>query len=155
MSREEKIAALLRPIVESMGYLWWGVEYHANTVNAILRVYVDKAQGGISLDDIVAITEELNPVLDVESPVPSAYTFEVSSPGMDRPLFTEEQFTRYLGETVKCRTRARVAGRRTFQGELLATDSQRETITLALPAGQRPAQVILPLAEIDKARVVA
>lgn len=154
MSREEKIAALLRPVVESMGYMWWGVAYHPNTVNAVLRVYVDKPEGDITMDDIVAVTEQLNPVLDVENPIASAYTFEVSSPGMDRPLFTLEQFARYLGETIECRTRERVAGRRTFQGILVAADRDEEKITLELPAGQIPAQVVLTLARINKAQLI-
>lgn len=155
MVREDKIAALLRPVAETMGYILWGVEYHPNTVNAVLRVYVDKPEGGINMDDIVAVTEQLNPVLDVENPIASAYTLEVSSPGINRQLFTLEQCARYLGETIKCRTSVRIEGRRNFQGMLVAAESDGGQITLELPDGHVPAQVVLPFAEIEKAQIIA
>lgn len=154
MSREQEISDLLRPTVEAMGYLWWGVEYHPNSVNSILRVYVDKSEGGIGIDDIVAVTEQLNPLLDVENPISGAYTFEVSSPGMDRPLFELSQYALYLGETVSCRLRRALDGRRKFQGELLSVNEDSQSITLALPEGQAPEQVEIALEQIDKARLV-
>lgn len=152
MSREQDITDILQPVVESMGFIWWGVEYHHNSVNSILRVYVDKADGGISIDDIVDITDQLNPVLDVENPIVTAYTFEVSSPGMDRPLFTPAQFQQFVGATIKCQTRQAVEKRRKFEGVLLHADE--EAITLQLPKGQQPAEISLPLSLVDKAKVV-
>lgn len=153
MTREEAIAELLQPVVESMGYEWWGVEYHHNSVNSILRVYVDKPEGGISIDDIVAVTEQLNPVLDVENPIASAYTFEVSSPGMDRPLYTLEQYARYIGETVKLQTRSAVNGQRKFTGVLEAVDADAQTIVLAMPKAKEMTALTLDFAQIDKAKI--
>lgn len=153
MTREEAITELLRPIVESMGYEWWGVEYHHNSVNAILRVYVDKLDGGISIDDIVEVTEQLNPVLDVENPIASAYTFEVSSPGIDRPLYTLAQYARYIGETVRLQMRVPVNGQRKFTGVLANVDDKQEKITLTLPKAKEVVEIELDFTLIDKAKI--
>ena len=88
MSREERVTELLKPVVESMGFEWVGVEYHHNSVNAILRIYVDRPEGGIDMEGVVEVTEAVNPILDVEDPINAPYTLEVSSPGLDRPLFS-------------------------------------------------------------------
>jgi len=92
MSREERVTELLKPVVESMGFEWVGVEYHHNSVNAILRIYVDRPEGGIDMEGVVEVTEAVNPILDVEDPINAPYTLEVSSPGLDRPLFSFTDF---------------------------------------------------------------
>lgn len=148
----DQLTELLKPIVESMGYEWWGMEYRQHRVNSILRVYVDKKEGGITIDDIVSVTEMLSPALDVEEVMSSAYTFEVSSPGMDRPLYTPEQYQRYVGQEIKCQMRFPVQGRRRFQGTLIATDEEK--IQLQLSDGSLPEPVELLFAQIDRARVV-
>lgn len=153
MTREEAVAELLQPVVESMGYEWWGVEYHHNSVHSILRVYVDKPEGGIGIDEIVEITDQLNPVLDVENPIATAYTFEVSSPGMDRPLYTLAQYARYIGETLKLQTRQAINGQRKFTGVLQTVDEQAQEITLHFPQAKTGAQQVLPFAAIEKARI--
>lgn len=153
MTREETITALLKPIVDSMGYEWWGVEYHHNSANSILRVYIDKPEGGIGIDDIVAVTEQLNPVLDVENPITSAYTFEVSSPGLDRPLYTIPQYARYIGETVKLQMRTAINGQRKFTGILQAIDELAQTITITLPKAKEVTTLTLNFSQVERARI--
>lgn len=153
MTREEAVAQLLQPVVESMGFEWWGVEYHHNSVHSILRVYVDKPEGGIGIDEIVEITEQLNPVLDVENPIASAYTFEVSSPGLDRPLYTLKQYARYIGETIKLQTRQAVNGQRKFTGVLQAVDMDKQEVVLHFPQAKADAEQVLAFSMIEKARV--
>lgn len=152
MSQEQVITELLRPIVESMGFIWWGLEYHYNSMNSILRIYVDTQEGGIGIDDIVTITEQLNPILDVEQPITTNYTLEVSSPGLDRILFTLAQCEQFIGATVHCRLRFPFEGKRKFQGIMTAVDHDKETISLTLTDGA--AEVHLPFTQIDKARIV-
>jgi len=79
MSREERVTELLKPVVESMGFEWVGVEYHHNSVNAILRIYVDRPEGGIDMEGVVEVTEAVNPILDVEDPINAPYTLELPS----------------------------------------------------------------------------
>jgi ribosome maturation factor RimP len=85
----------------------------------LLRVYIE-AEQGITLDDCGRVSHQLSGVLDVQDPIRAPYTLEVSSPGLDRPLFRPEQFRRYLGHRIRVRITGLVEGRRNFVGELLA-----------------------------------
>ncbi|WP_072280938.1 ribosome maturation factor RimP [Rappaport israeli] len=152
MSREQTISDLCKPLVESMGYEWVGVEFHANSVNSILRIYVDKPEGGISMEDVVAVTEQINPLLDVKDPISVAYTLEVSSPGLDRPLFTPEHFQRFTGELVKLNVRQPVERRRKFTGVIQSVDLEENKLILSLE--KEGEMVELALDNIDKARLV-
>jgi len=85
-----KLRQILGAVIESMGYELVGVEFHRHRSNALLRVYIDKQSGnkpGIDLDDCQRVSHQISGVLDVEDPIPCRYTLEVSSPGLDRPLF--------------------------------------------------------------------
>ena len=106
--RTEQIRELLAPVVNDMGYELWGIEYLQGR-GAVLRLYIDH-EAGITVDDCVAVSHEVSGVLDVEDPIPGEYNLEVSSPGMDRPLFELSQFERYLGEQVQLKLLAPVAG---------------------------------------------
>ncbi|UJF24871.1 ribosome maturation factor RimP [Suttonella sp. R2A3] len=154
MSREEKVSELCRPLVESMGYEWVGVEYHHNTRNAILRIYVDKPEGGIGIDDIVEVTEQINPLLDVEDPISAEYTLEVSSPGMDRPLFELAHFAQFVGAEVKLMTRRAVGNQRKFTGVIESVDQEAGQVSLLLPDSKEQTVIVLDYENIDKARLV-
>lgn len=151
MSREEDIENLLKPAVLDLGYIWWGVEYHHNSVNSILRIFVDKQGGGISIDEIVEITEALNPILDVENPIENAYTFEVSSPGLDRPLFNLEQYKLYLGQKIKLNTKTAIEGQRKFSGVL--KEVLENSIVLEFPKAKEIKQLTIDFLNIDKCRL--
>ncbi|MBV7434150.1 ribosome maturation factor RimP [Cardiobacteriaceae bacterium TAE3-ERU3] len=154
MSREELVTELCKPTVESMGYEWWGVEYHHNSHNAILRIYVDNPNGGISMEDVVAVTEQINPLLDVEDPIKTMYTLEVSSPGVDRPLYTIEQFARYIGQPVKLNAHQAIQGQRKFTGEIAEVDVDAGTVELVFTHSKEQQRVTLEFTNIDKARLV-
>ena len=151
MSREENIENLLKPAVLDLGYIWWGLEYHHNSVNSILRIFVDKQEGGISIDEIVEITEALNPILDVENPIENAYTFEVSSPGLDRPLFNLSQYQEYIGEKIKLNTKLAIEGQRKFSG--LLKDVGEDFIILEFPKAKEIKELKIDFKNIDKCRL--
>lgn len=154
MTREEAVAALCQPVVEAMGYEWVGVEYHHNSRNAILRIYVDKPEGGIGMDDVVAVTEQINPMLDVEEPIKAAYTLEVSSPGLDRPLFTLPQFGRFIGHEVKIGVYHAIEGQRKFTGQIVAVDESAQTVSLLFAKSRDEKVITIAFDNIDKARLV-
>lgn len=123
MRKNEQLNELLKPAVEAMGYELVGVEYHPNSVNALVRVYIDKPDG-IELDDCVAVNEQVNGVLDVEDPISSKYTLEISSPGLDRPLFSLADFERFIGSHAKIRLSRPIERQRNFKGEIMAVSGE-------------------------------
>jgi ribosome maturation factor RimP len=142
-SRATGIEQLIRPVVEAMGYELWGLDFSPQGRGALLRVYIE-AEQGITLDDCARVSHQLSGVLDVRDPIRVPYTLEVSSPGLDRPLFRPEQFQRYLGHRIRVRITGHMEGRRNFVGELLAVRGgdillrQDDTdYTLALKAIER------------------
>ena len=97
--KNEKVEKLLEPLIEELGYELWGCEYLPSGKHSILRVFID-SEHGITLDDCVLVSHQVNALLDVEEPISGQYNLEVSSPGLDRKLFKPEQYQRYIGENV-------------------------------------------------------
>lgn len=146
----QELTALLEPVVTGLGYELWGVELLTPASGLTLRVYIDKAgDDGIDVDDCQRVSHQVAGVLDVEDPIKGHYMLEVSSPGLDRLLFTGPQFQRYLGETIKVRMHGKVEGRRRFQGTLVSVDSS----SIVIEDDQQ--RYRLPLADIERARLVA
>jgi len=112
---EEKIAQLVRPTVESLGFELWGCEYIPAGKHSTLRLFIE-SDAGVTVDDCGRVSRQISALMDVEDPIASAYLLEVSSPGMDRLLFTPEQFKAYEGEMVQVRTSSPVMGRKRFKG---------------------------------------
>ena len=110
--------AVCDPELTEQGYELVEVEYGRQNGVMILRVYVDKASGGITLDDCTAVSQLLSPVLDARDFIEGEYMLEVSSPGFERPLRKPEHFLRFAGEPVKVVTHATVGGRSRFSGVL-------------------------------------
>lgn len=142
-SASPEVLAVLEPIISSMGYEFVGAQYGQAESGLTLRVFIDVApvsiasidtaksgaglndvEKGIVLDDCAAVSRQLSAVLDVEDVIEGAYALEVSSPGIDRPLFTAEQFTRFVGKQIRVKMNAMVLGRRKFKGELTAVEGQ-------------------------------
>ena len=144
--RTDDIKALLAPVVEAMGYEFWGLDYIQGR-GAVLRIFIDH-DDGISVDDCAAVSHQVSGVLDVEDPISGEYNLEVSSPGMDRPLYTLEQFQRYLGEQVQLRLLAPVAGKRRLKAVLEAVEDD----TLVMKAGAEELRV--PHSQVDRANLV-
>lgn len=138
---------LVEPAVIALGYELVGIEYAAQGHGSILRVYIDSADG-ISAEDCRRVSHQVSGVLDVEDPIKGRYALEISSPGLDRPLFTLEQFAQFVGHRIKLRLNAPLNGQRNFVGLLLSVSDEQVLIK------GDDAEVSLPPANIDKARLV-
>ncbi len=141
------LETLLRPVVEGLGLELWGLDYQASKGHARLCIYIDHAEG-VSIDHCARVSEQVSAVLDVEDPIKLPYTLEVSSPGVDRPLFNREQLLRYQGCEVRIRMEWPVQGRRHFTGTVDGVDAEQVTIVL------EQARVALPLDAIASARLI-
>lgn len=145
--KEQRIAALLAPVVQDLGYQLWGIDYVAQGRRALLRIYID-SENGISVDDCALVSRQVSAVLDVEDPIAGEYTLEVSSPGMDRPLYSLDQFQLYLGSEVAVRLRSAFEGRRKFSGVLKAIEDEE----LVLQVDDH--EYLLPFELVERAHVV-
>lgn len=148
-----EIAALLAPTVASLGLELLGVEYLPAPGGAVLRLYIDVPGGEgegrtVGIDDCESVSREVSAQLDVADPISGNYTLEVSSPGVDRPLFTPAQFARFLGENAKVGLKLPQDGRRRLQGRIAAVEG--DTVTFEVD-GQPFA---VAFGNIDRARLV-
>jgi ribosome maturation factor RimP len=127
----QALAQRFSEVLADLGLECLGVEFSPSQGQSTLRVYLDvldHAEGReVTLDDCEAASRELSAMLDVEDPIPGHYVLEVSSPGIDRPLFTADQFGRVVGQEVKVLLKAPVEGRRRLRGRLAAVDGDRLT----------------------------
>ena len=112
----EKLQDLIESVVSSLGYELVGVEYLTQGRGGLLRVYID-SEDGINLDDCSRVSHQLSGVLDVEDVIRGQYQLEVSSPGLDRPLFSLAHFERFVGQQVKLKLAVPIHGQRKFRGE--------------------------------------
>lgn len=126
---EEKTTELVMPIIEEGGYSLWDVEYVKEGPDFILRVYADK-EGGIGIDDCVAISRKLSDKLDEADMIEEAYILEVSSPGLTRPLKKDKDFERSIGRLVEVKLYGAVNGMKELEGELKAFDEGSVTVTI-------------------------
>ncbi|WP_020683561.1 ribosome maturation factor RimP [Marinobacterium rhizophilum] len=138
---------LIEPGVTSLGFELWGIEYLAHGAHSVLRVYID-SENGISVDDCAKVSHQISGVLDVEEPISGQYNLEVSSPGLDRPLFTLEQFVAFTGHKVEIRLRAPFEGRRKFKGLLNGVEGDEVLVVVDNE------EYLLPIDSIDRANVV-
>ena len=113
--RNEQLQQLLEPVVTALGCELWGIERLSQGKHSMLRIYIDKADG-IGVDDCERVSRQVSSLLDVEDPISGEYTLEVSSPGADRPLYTQAQFETFIGEDISVRLRFPYEGRRNFKG---------------------------------------
>lgn len=145
--RSVKLTHLIQPLVEDLGYEFVGLEHGSNPKNPVLVVYIDKPDG-IAVEDCERVSREAAALLDVEDPIPGHYNLEISSPGLDRPLFTLEQFDQFSGEQARVTLYAPQDGRRKFKGEILGTEGDQVKLN------QDGLEVLLELGNIARARLV-
>ncbi len=108
---------LIKSVVEEEGFELVHVEYTATGSAPVLRVYVDRP-GGITLSDCAGLSRRISVLLDVEDFIPTHYLLEVSSPGIERPLFTERDYLRFNGREIRLSTREKIDKRRNFRGTI-------------------------------------
>lgn len=113
----ELVWELADPVVRELGCEIWDVEYVKEAGGWFLRIYIDK-EGGVSIVDCEAVSRELDPMLDERDPIPTAYTFEVSSAGADRELKRPGDFERFIGESVEIKHYQPIDGAKTHVGLL-------------------------------------
>ncbi len=147
MPRESaELRALLEPAVTALGFELVGVEF-IRAKQGVLRVYIDREQG-ITVDDCKAVSHQVSGILDVEDPIRGQYALEVSSPGLDRPLYQMKDFERFAGHEIAVQLTAAVNGRRKFQGTLMGLRDDQ----VVLQMGEE--ELVVALDEIDRARLV-
>lgn len=144
----KKLEDLLRPVVEGLGYEFWGLEFRSQGRQSLLRVFIEDAVEGISVDDCERVSRQASGVLDVEDPIQNEYTLEVSSPGMDRPLFHPEQYAGFAGHQVNIRLRMAFEGRRRFQGLLKGMEDGDVVVVVD------DHEYLLPFESIERANIV-
>ncbi len=121
---EQAVIQMAEPIAKDNGCYLYDVEYLKEGGIWFLRVYVDKEEGGISLDECEIVSRALSEVLDREDPIDRNYYLEVSSPGVERKLKTKEHFHRYLGETVDIGLYKAIGGSKLLTGTLQGFDGE-------------------------------
>lgn len=145
---ETLIADLIRPTVEALGVDLWGVEHLIQGKFSVVRVFIDKAGDGVTIDDCERVSRQISGIFDVEDPIPGEYTLEVSSPGMDRPLFNVGQFGQYIGSEATVRLRSPLDGRRKFKGVIQKVEA--DAVSLLVDGKE----FVLPALAIDKANLI-
>ena len=140
-----RVWALAAPLVDRQGMEIIDIElrHEGSRGGRVLRLYLDKP-GGPNMDELSQVSRELSDCLDADNVVDGAYTLEVSSPGINRPLKRPEHFVPFVGKKVRVRTREMINGRRSFLGELLDVSADRITVS------QDGARCEIPFAQIEK-----
>jgi ribosome maturation factor RimP len=142
---------LIEPAVIGLGFELWGLEFHAGSGHrAILRIYIE-AEGGVTLDGCQKVSHQVSGILDVEDPINGEYVLEVSSPGMDRPLFKIAHFEKYVGYKVKIKLRMPFEGRRNLTGRLAGVENNDDIV---VQIDDMEEEYVLPFESVDKAHIV-
>ncbi len=144
----QDLTELFEPVIQSMGYELVGIEFQGSTQHGTLRVYVDHEKG-IGVDDCVAISHQISAILDVEEPIHQAYDLEVSSPGINRPLFKAQDYEQYSGHSANIKMAVPLNGRRNFKGVLQGVIDSRSVQIMVDNEGYD-----LPISDIATANLV-
>jgi ribosome maturation factor RimP len=142
-----QLTALVAPVVNALDLDLWGIELLPQGHDKVVRIYID-SEDGVKLEECEAVSRQLSALFDVEEPISGNYTLEVSSPGMDRPLYNEAQFKLYVGSEVKLKLRVRFDGRRNLRGIITAVEDGEISMRVD------DHEYTLPLESIEKAKIV-
>jgi ribosome maturation factor RimP len=142
----ERLIGLIEPLLERLGYELVDLEFSPGRAHGVVRLFIDKAEG-VGVDDCERVSREVSALLDVEDPIPTAYSLEVSSPGFDRVLRTQAHFERFAGARVFVELKVPRSGRRRYTGTLVSVDGQG----IAVEVDRE--RVEMAFTEISKARL--
>ena len=143
-----ELTGIIAKAVTALGYELVGVELIARPKSGhLLRLYVDQ-EGGVGLSDCEKVSHQVSGALDVEDPIRGEYTLEVSSPGLDRPLFELAHFARFVGSVARVKTHAPIDGRSNYKGTIVAVESDDVILQV------EDKTVRLPFANVASARLV-
>ncbi|MBI5450649.1 MAG: ribosome maturation factor RimP [Gammaproteobacteria bacterium] len=143
----EHLQQLLEPAAAAVGCELLGIEFQIQGHRPVLRLFIDRDEG-ITLEDCERVSHQASGVLDVEDPIRSHYALEVSSPGLDRPLFKEAHFARFTGQLARVKLLKAIAGRRNFTGRLRGVHDGKVRMEVEEEI------VEFEVDQIDKARLV-
>jgi ribosome maturation factor RimP len=143
----QRAEELLEGRLQAMGYELVACDWRVIHGRATLQVFID-AEDGVGIGDCLKVNEAVGDLLDVEDPITGRYHLEISSPGLDRPLRKEADFTRFTGERVRARTFEPIDGRRNFHGLIAAVDDGLVTIDVDGTA------IPVPVAAMERANLV-
>ena len=147
-----KTITSIAPVVEAASLTLLGVERAQEGRRTVLWVYLDHPSG-VTLDQCAEVSPEISAILDVEDPIPEAYDLRVSSPGIERPLMSDEQFETYIDHPVQIRLLSPLRGRRKFRGKVISIlrgdDGLEADLHLACDDGEHH----IPLSLILRARL--
>lgn len=142
-----KIVELIEPTVTALGLELWGIEHLQQGKYSLLRIYIER-EAGVAIEDCEQVSKQVSALLDVEDPIAGEYTLEVSSPGLERPLFSARQFSQYIGSEVKLRLHSPIQGRRKFKGKIVVVEG--DSIRLQADG----VDYDLSFSDVDKANIV-
>ncbi|MDC0053516.1 ribosome maturation factor RimP [Gammaproteobacteria bacterium] len=145
---DSRIRQLLQPVVEALGCELWGVDLQTGAKTKLLRIYIDKDNDLVGIEDCERVSRQASSILDVEGAINGEYILEVSSPGMDRPLYEIGQYEKYVGEDISLRLRFPYEGRRNFKGRLTGVDGDEIILVVT------DHEYLFPVEGIEKANVV-
>jgi ribosome maturation factor RimP len=145
----EAVRAVAERVTTARGYELVDMEVKRDRSGHFVRLYVDR-EGGIGLDELQSVSEEVSAILDVEDPIETAYTLEVSSPGLDRPLRGEADYRRFVGRLVRLSSYEPLDGRRHWTGRLTSVDQGLLRVCLEREGGQ---EAVIPLTKVSHGRL--
>ncbi|NQV69675.1 MAG: ribosome maturation factor RimP [Pseudohongiella sp.] len=141
------ISELIGPTVAALGLELWGVDLSQQGRFSLLRIYIEREEG-VAIEDCEKLSRQVSALLDVEDPIAGEYSLEVSSPGLDRPLFSAEQYARFVGSEVNLRLRNPLQGRRKFKGTIVKVTG--DNIGLLVEG----VEIDLAHSDIEKANII-
>lgn len=141
------VSELIEPTVAALGLELWGIELIQQGKFSLLRIYIEREEG-VAIEDCEKLSRQASALLDVEDPIAGEYTLEVSSPGLERPLFTAEQYAQFVGNEVNLRLRSPLEGRRKFKGTIVKVTG--DNIRLLVD----DVEIDLAQSDIEKANIV-
>ena len=146
----DQLGELLGPAIAALegGVFLWGIEFVPGARQSLLRLYIDVEGRHVGIEDCEAVSREVSALLDIHDPIAGNYNLEVSSPGMDRPLFVAAHYARFVGEQVKLALLVPVQGRRRVTGRIVRVDG--DEVTVADETGE----LVVALGNVQKARLV-
>lgn len=146
---DNKLQELFAPAITALGYELLGIErITQGKRGTLLRVFID-CDEGITLDDCERVSHQVSGILEVEDPIVGKYVLEVSSPGLDRPLFTLDHFSRFVGHKISVKLRRPLDTRRNFSGVLQRVDNNKIFILVD------QTEFALPYEQVERAHLVA
>ena len=139
---------MIEPLVTSLEYCFWGIEFFSRGRGSLLRIYID-SDDGVSVEDCEKVSRQVSSLFDVEDPIAEEYILEVSSPGINCPLFKADHYKVCLGAKVAIRLHVPFDGRRKYRGFIKGVEDQDVVIV------SDDHEFLFPIEDIEKAQVIS